>query len=91
MAGVAGLRESRLHVIRVRGGLVVGQVAGRACGYGQVVVVVDVAACAGDRCGVKTCQWKTGSGVVECRCRRHPTCRRMAICAIPEGKTRSRG
>lgn len=43
VAALARLRESVLHVRRIRGPLVLLQVAGDACLVGEVVVPVDVA------------------------------------------------
>ena len=68
MAVLARLREACLHVIRVGRCLVILQMAGDACGIGQVVVSVDVALRA--RGGhVHSAQRETGLAVIECRVR----------------------
>ena len=43
MTGVAGLREVRCHVVRIRSAVEVREVAGHAGGAGQAVVIADVA------------------------------------------------
>ncbi len=60
------LRESRGDVIRTGGCLEILQMAGHACGTGQVVVVVDVALSALHR-GVKPGQRESGCSMVEGR------------------------
>ena len=47
MTGIAGLREIRTDVIRIRGALVVLQVAGHARGAVQAVIIVHVTIGAG--------------------------------------------
>jgi len=66
VAGFTGLREVRRDVVRVRGSLIILQVAGYACPAGQVVVVADVAigACS-RRNRVRARQGKAGSRVIE--------------------------
>lgn len=54
MANLALLREARLDVVRVRGGIEIGQVARDTCRAGQVVVSVDVT--------LSTLQWEVRSG-----------------------------
>jgi len=80
MAGVASLREPRLHVIGARRGLIVGQVAGHTCRHCNAVVAVDVAARAWNRCGVKTSQRETGCIMIKGS--RRPGCDRMARCTL---------
>jgi len=43
VTNLTGLRHPGLHVVRVRGALVILQVTGHAGGIGQVVVPIDVA------------------------------------------------
>jgi len=66
MALLAGLGEIRHHVIRIRGALVVLQVARHASRVGQVVVViyVTIGALPG-RDSVQSGQRKASGGVVE--------------------------
>ena len=66
----AGLREARLHVVRISGALEILQVARHASRIRvrQIVVVVDVALRALRR-RVCSGQRKAGSGVVEIRSR----------------------
>ena len=66
VALLAGLREIRRHVIRVRRALEILQVTRHAGGAGQVVVVVDVAIRAEAwRHGVRAGQNESGGGVIE--------------------------
>ena len=66
MALLAGLREIRRDVIRIRRALEIFQVAGHARRTRQVVVVVDVAIGAlPRRHGVKSGQLKPSSAVIE--------------------------
>ncbi len=66
VAQIAGLRESRLHVIRTSGRIEIIQVAGRAGRIRQVVVAVDVALRA---LQIRMCpgQREAGGVVIECR------------------------
>ena len=68
VALLASLREARLHVIRIGRALEIFQMAAdasRICAR-QVVVIVDVATRAGNRC-VRSGQRKSGGGVVKGR------------------------
>ncbi len=68
MALVAGLREIRGHVVRIRGALIVLEVATHTGGRRQVVVVVDMAVGAlTRRHGVQASEREAGAVVVECR------------------------
>ena len=69
VALLAGLREVGLHVVRIVGGLEIGQVAGHASCVCDGVVVVDVALRA-LHAGVGTRQRESGGGVIELG--RHP-------------------
>ena len=66
VALIAGLREIRGHMVRIRRALIVSQVATDARGAGQVVIVVLVAirALPGWH-GVQSRQRKTGGGVIK--------------------------
>ena len=64
VAGITGLREAGLGVIRVSRALVVLQMAGRARAAGQGVVPIDVALCA-RQAGVCSCKSESRTGVVE--------------------------
>jgi len=70
MALLTGLREARRHVVRIRRGVEIVQVAADAgrVGSGQVVIVVDVAQGARNR-RVRTGQWEAGRRVVKRRAR----------------------
>jgi hypothetical protein len=71
MAEFARLRESDLYVVGTCSALIVCQVAGHAGCYRNAVVVVDMAACAGNRRGVKTSQRETCARVIK-----HASCPR---------------
>jgi len=64
VANLTGLRYACLPVVRIRGALIILQVAGHASGVGQVVVSVDVALRAG-RSSMRTSEWEPGVGMVE--------------------------
>jgi hypothetical protein len=66
VALVTGLREICRHVIGIRGSLEILQVAAHASARIQVVIVVNVAVCAGAwRNCVQAGQDKAGSGVIK--------------------------
>ena len=76
MALLTGLRKAGLHVVRVRGALIVLQVARHAGGHRDVVIVVDVAVDALPRWdGVRPRQRETRARVVE-------TCSRPGRCVV---------
>lgn len=66
VTGLAGCRKARGHVIRVAGGLVNGSVTAVAVSRKTCVIVVHVAAGAGDR-GVRSRERETGRAVIERR------------------------
>ncbi len=75
VALVASLRESCRNVVRIRSALVILQMALGTCAAGELVVVVDVALCAGER-SVRASQRKARSRVIKgCRC---PVCSAVA-------------
>jgi len=78
MALLAGLREARRDVIRIRGALEIFQVAAHAgrIGAGQVVVAIHVALRA-LHAGVRTSQREARGGVVKIRT--HPRRRAVAL------------
>ena len=80
VALLAGLREARRHVVRIRGALEVFQVAAHArrVRTGQVVVAIHVALRA-LHAGVRTRQREARSGVVKIRT--HPRSRAVALLA----------
>lgn len=66
VAGIASLRESRLSVVRIRGALIVLQVAGGARAAAQRIVSVDVTLRALER-DVRTRQCESGRRMVKAR------------------------
>jgi hypothetical protein len=66
VAGIASLGESRLRVVRIRGALIILQVAGGTSAAGQRIVSADVALGALER-DVRSRQSESGRRMVKAR------------------------